>query len=200
MKHVTEHCFTCRSALCRGLISVTSKSHVFVLKGFDNWKKAKERFREHEHCQLHREACMKLQLSQQSSVATQLSHQLAVDQKHRQEMLMKVLTSVRFLVCQGLAVRGHKEEYSNLVQLLICRSEDIHGLESWIKDGRYLSHDIINEMIEMMAHQLLRGILNDIKNAKWFALTADETWDIIGMEQFAVSLWWVDKCYTILSM
>ena len=75
-------------------------------------------------------------------------------------------------MCQGLAIRGHREEDSNLVQLLKCRSEDIHGLESWIKDGRYLSHDIVNELIEMMAHQLLCGILNDIKNATWFALIA----------------------------
>ena len=101
---------------------------------------------------------------------TQLSHQLLIDQKHRREMLMKVLTSLRFLLHQGLATRGHREEDSNLIQLLKCQAEDIHGLECWIKDGRYLSHDIINELIEMMAHQLLRTILGDIKSAKWFAL------------------------------
>ena len=190
-------CFSCRSALSRGLICTPSKGQAFVSKGFDNWKKAKERFREHEHCQVHREACLKLQLSQQSSVATQLSQALLVDQKYRREMLMKVLSSLRFLVCQGLAICGHKEEDSNLVQLLKCRSEDIHGLETWIKDGRYLSHDIINELIEMMAHQLLRGILNEIKNATWFALIADETRDISGLEQFAISLRWVDRCYAI---
>ena len=98
---------------------------------------------------------------------------------------------------QGLAIRSHKEEEGNLVQLLMCRSEDIHGLEGWIKDGRYLSHNIINEMIEIMAHQLLRNILSDITGAKWFALLADETRDISGLEQFAVSLRWVDKCYAI---
>ena len=182
--HHKVFCFSCRSALSRGLICVPSKGHVFVSKGFDNWKKAKERFREHERCQVHREAM-------------QLSHQLLVDQKYRREMLMKMLSSLRFLVCQGLAIRGHREEDSNLVQLLHCRSEDIHGLESWIKDGRYLSHDIINELIEMMAHQLLRSILSEIKNATWFALIADETRDVGGLEQFAVSLRWVDKSYSI---
>ena len=166
-------------------------------QGFESWKKAKVRFREHERGQIHREACMKLKLSQQLSIATQLNHQLFEEQKHRREMLMKVLTSLRYLVGQGLALRGHTEEDGNLVQLLKCRSEDICGLQPWLKDGRYLSHDIINELIEMMAHQFLRNILTDVKSAKWFALIADETRDISGLEQFPVSLRWVDKCCSI---
>lgn len=190
-------CFPCRSASSRGLINVARNSHVFVSQGFRNWKKAKKRFREHEQSCIHREACMKLQLSQQPSVATQLSRQVLTEQKHRREMLMKVLTSLRFLVCQGLAIRGHKEEDSNLIHLLKCRSEDVQGLEGWIKEGRYLSHDIINELMEMMSHQLLRTLLCDIKDANWFALIADETRDISGLEQFSVSLRWVDKCYDI---
>ena len=137
---------------------------------------------------------MKLKLSQQLSIATQLNHQLFEEQKHRREML---LTSLRYLVCQGLAICGHTEEVGYLVQLLKCRSEDICGLQRWLKDGRYVSHDIINELIEMMAHQLLRNILTDVKSAKWFALIADETRDIGGLEQFSVSLRWVDKCYSI---
>ena len=60
-----------------------------------------------------------------------------------------------------------------------------------------LSHDIINEIIEMMAHEVLRSILTEVKDAKWFALIADETRDISGVEQFAVSLRWVDTCYNV---
>ena len=55
----------------------------------------------------------------------------------------------------------------------------------------------INEVNEMMAHEVLRGILAEVKDAKWFALIADETWDISGVEQFAVSLRWVDSCYNV---
>ena len=91
-------------------------------------------------------------------------------------------------MCQNLAVRGHREEDSNLIHLLHCQASEINGVKSWVKDGRYLSHVIINELIEMMAHQLLRSILEDIKSAKWLALIADETRVISGLEQFAVSL------------
>ena len=49
----------------------------------------------------------------------------------------------------------------------------------------------------MMAHQLLCSILDEVKNATWFALIADKTQDIRGLEQFAVSLRWVDKNYSM---
>ena len=82
----------------------------FVTKGFDNWKKAKERFSAHEKTQLHKEACLKCNTIQQSSVATQLANQIVSDQRQRREMLKKELPSLKFLMRQGLAVRSHKEE------------------------------------------------------------------------------------------
>ena len=72
-------------------------------------------------------------------------------------MLLKVLSTLRYLVRQGLAVRGHHDhDDGNLIQLLNCRSEDVASLRSWMLDRKYLSHDIINEVIEIMAgHGLL---------------------------------------------
>ena len=34
----------------------------------------------------------------------------------------------------------------------------------------HLSHDIVNELLEIMPYQLHRGLLNEIKQAEWFAL------------------------------
>ena len=83
------------------------------------------------------------------------------------------------------------------MQLLKCRADDVEGLESWIHEGKYLSHHIVNELLEMMAHQLLRGLLNEIREAKWFSLIADETRDISGTEQFAISIRWVSSDYVV---
>ena len=54
-----------------------------------------------------------------------------------------------------------------------------HGFQ-----GKYLSHDIINEMIELIAHCVLRDSLAKIQVAEYFALIGDETRDICGTEQF----------------
>lgn len=127
-------CYFCRAAVSKGLINLSKNAkNEFVSSGFDNWKKAKERLR--EQSQVHREACMKFLSLQHPSVAARLSNQLLNDQKHRSEMLMKVLSSLKYLARQGLAIRGHIEDDGNLRQLLQCRTEDIEGLNSWLHDG-----------------------------------------------------------------
>ena len=83
------------------------------------------------------------------------------------------------------------------MQLLKCRAGDIQGLESWIRDGRYLSHDIVNEILEIMAHQILRELLDRIREAEWFALIADETQDVSRVEKFSISLRWADTEYVV---
>ena len=176
-------CYYCRAAVSKGLINFSKKGKgTFVHTGFDNWKKAKERSKEHERCQVHMEACMKLEFLQQPSIATRLSSQLQENQEQRRKMLLKELSSIRYLARQGLAFRGHKESDGNLYQLLKLRACEIDGLELWLSEGQYLSHDIVNELLEMMAHQLLRGLLQEIIEAKWFALIADETRDISGTQ------------------
>ena len=73
---------------------------------------------------------MKLKSLQQRSVASQLSNLKATEQKCNREMLCKVLSSLKYLLRQGLAIRGHHEETGNLIQLLQCHAEDINGLKT----------------------------------------------------------------------
>lgn len=191
-------CFYCHKAFSKGLITFSKKGDsTFVTKGFDNWKKAKERFSAHEKTQIHNEAYLKCNSLQHSSVATQLASQMMSDQQQRREMLVKELSSLKFLMRQGLALRGHKEEEGNLYQLLKCRGEDVNGLEKWLQDGRYLSHDIINELIELVAHKLLRQLLDEIREVQWYSIIGDETRDASGVEQFGVSVRWIDTDYIV---
>lgn len=44
-------------------------------------------------------------------------------------MLLRQLSSLKFLLHQGMAIRGHKEGDGNLVQLMMLRSEDVPGLK-----------------------------------------------------------------------
>ena len=122
------------------------------------------------------------------SVAVQLSSQKSNEQLNNREMLCIVLNSLKYLVRQGLAIRGHDYESGNLRQLLECRSADVKGLKSWISKKQCLSHDIIDEQIKIMAVCLLDRILVKIHKAQYFSIIGDETRDISGKEQFAVSI------------
>ena len=75
----------------------------------------------------------------QPTVISQLSSQ---EEKQNQEMLLEQLSSLRYLVRQGLAIRGHVENECNLMQLLLLRCEDAPRLKQWLVAKKYLSHDI----------------------------------------------------------
>ncbi len=73
---------------------------------------------------------------------------------------------------------------SNLTVLL----EHVLDKKSRVKGNKYLSPDIINEIIEIMAHTTLRSLLADINSSPWFSLMADETRDISNREQLVICL------------
>ena len=61
------------------------------------------------------------------------------DQKVRQQMLLMQLSSLKYLLRQGLAIRGHVDIEGNLIQLLSLRSSHCSQLNAWIKERKYLS-------------------------------------------------------------
>ena len=79
-----------------------------------------------------------------------------------------MLTSLKYLVRQGLALRGHSEIEGNLMQLLLLRTSDQPELKHYIDDGKYLSHDIIYELVSTMGTYVSKEILSDVKKAGKF--------------------------------
>ena len=89
-----------------------------------------QKFREHEGSFLHRQALLSHQTSLKGSVASLLSASLRKAQAEHRTTLMKLLSSLKLLLRQGSAIRGHKEEKGNLYEVLKCRGEDVPGLEA----------------------------------------------------------------------
>lgn len=90
-----------------------------------------------------------LKLSNKQGIGAQLEHAHKMEQKARREALIKQLSSLRYLLRQGLAVRGHEASEINLIQLLELHSGDDPQLKKWINDQKYCSPDILNEQIEI---------------------------------------------------
>ena len=167
----------------------------FTTVGFQNWKKATERFKEHEKSDGHREAMTRLlsQQNQEVSVLLMLSDKQRKDQERHQLMLLRQLSSLRMLLCRGLAIRGHNEEDGNLLQLLKLRIEDCDDLKRWVEEKDYLSPSILNEQISLMGNTLLWQILKNIHESKYFAVLADEVRDIGNKGQLCLLIRWVDS-------
>ena len=94
-----------------------------------------------------------------------LSSTHAKRKAENRDMLKIILSSIRFLGRQGLALRGHyksadgsvsntgSEEDSNFLQLLKTRAEDHPQLLKWMErsQDKFLSSDIQNEILSIMA-------------------------------------------------
>ena len=125
-------------------------------------------------------------------VGSLLVTQLAEDKRHNREILLHILRSIQFLARQGLPLQGVAsstipnitEPDSNLHQLLDLVSAYDPRVSEWIrkKSNKYASPAICNEVVELMAHTVLRGITSPICGRK-FTIMVDETTDSSKREQ-----------------
>ncbi|KAJ8886031.1 hypothetical protein PR048_012237 [Dryococelus australis] len=80
----------------------------------------------------------------------------------------------------------HDHSEGNLMEE---RCLDVPELNQWLKRSRkYLSCDIQNELIEIMAHNVLREIVKEVKTSPYFGVIADSTTDVHRIEQFSLCL------------
>ena len=192
-------CTICRHAKQQNFLTFSKcQSSTFIEEGFGNWRKALQRFQEHEKSMTHREATMKIAASSSTQIATRLNNECAELQKFRRIMLMKVLSCIRYLARQGLPLRGHNNDIEgNLHQLLLLQVEDNYRMKEWVIKREYISPSVVNEIVVQMGQVVLREILGDIRTATWFSLIADEATDYSHNEQLSLSIRWVDSHYTI---
>lgn len=101
------------------------------------------------------------------------------------DMLLKILSSVRYLARQGLALRKADDSESNLIQLLQLRAEDDTRILNWLAKTtrKYTSHENQNDMLNIMAQHVQRMILCDINQSPFITIMVDETTDISNKEQ-----------------
>ena len=68
-----------------------------------------------------------------------------------------------------------------MMKLLQLRSEDCSELCDWM--NKRLSHDVQNEILQLMAYSVLRKMLNAVKLATFFTVIVDEATNISFKEQ-----------------
>ena len=103
-------CFYCSKASTLGLIDLARyKDSAFILNGFDNWKKAHAKFRSHQMSCTHQLAINQISAIKRPAVNVQMSTHKLKEQEISRNSLLKLFTSIRYLLRQGSAIRGHDE-------------------------------------------------------------------------------------------
>ncbi|CAF4469972.1 unnamed protein product, partial [Rotaria magnacalcarata] len=131
-------CRPCREAFERQIHPTKAKlipQHMtFVADGYCDWKNAISRFQLHEKTKLHHDSIYVVNQQTKPSVAVRLPSAIQQQQEQCRNCLFIQISSIMYLLRQGLALRGHDEENSNLIQLLKLRSGDSEYLNEWLKN------------------------------------------------------------------
>ncbi|KAL4143687.1 hypothetical protein QTP88_005991 [Uroleucon formosanum] len=95
----------------------------------------------------------------------------------------KLVQYLKLLLARsGQAIRGGTWDSGNLIYLLQERSLENPALKIWLeKRNNWLSGDIQNELLETMAHFVLRKIKNSVLKSPFMAIMVDGTTDISAL-------------------
>jgi hypothetical protein len=134
-------------------------------------------------------------------IGESLSAQHAQDKLDRRQCFLKLLSNVRFLARQALPLRGVGDETdSNYMQLFKLCGEDDTRVFDWLKrkTDKYTSADMQNEMIKIMALQILRKIAASLHDTPFYTIMVDETTDMLNREQVVLCLRWVSEKFEFM--
>ena len=72
------------------------------------------------------------------SVVGQIDDGVHKQQLKARESLLKIISSIKYLACQGLAIQGHNNDDGNFIVLLNLSAEDCPDFSSWLKQRKSL--------------------------------------------------------------
>lgn len=101
-------CQSCIEATERNLLKTDKRGDDAFTRGFKNWDIGPDRFTKHEVSASHSESIINLAtIKSVPSVDSRLSVHISDGQKLARDALKAILTSLRFLATQNIAVQGH---------------------------------------------------------------------------------------------
>ena len=162
-----------------------------VCRGFCNWKNATTQIQKHQESKCHHEAVEVVITLPKTTVdiGEQLSLQHAREKECNRKYFLHILSCIKYLVRQGLALRGDGDERdSNIFQLLKARGNSDIDFMQWLekKKIKYTSHDIQNEIVKLMALYILRNMSQILQDSPFLTLMMDETTDVSNKEQVVI--------------
>ena len=177
-------------------------------EGFNDWKNAHSKLKEHENSLIHRNCTIVLKNrgNSASQVNKQLIEQLKTEITYWRKVLERVVTSVKTLASRGLALRGHVEKFGhphngNYMMLLELIAKYDNFLTTHIErfgdcgkgNTSYLSSTIAEELICLLAKAVKQEILTRVRSSKYFSFSVDSTPDIAHVDQLCMIVRYGEK-------
>ena len=192
-------CFYCMKHESK-LSAEKNKEPAYISTGFKNWKKAPDCFKDHQNSKCHKGACtFEIIVPSCKDPITMLNSQVEKSRIEERQYLKTIMECIQYLARQGLPLRGSDHIDDNLTQLLLLRGKDNPALSERIainsttNKRKFTHQDYQNELLTLMANEVLRKKLNQIKQSRFFSTICDEYTDVSNKEQLSFCVRWVDR-------
>jgi hypothetical protein len=172
----------------------------FVGPGFNDWKNPSY-ITQHENSEKHRDCLMDLftRKTVLGRIDTQLELQYLDRRNYWRSVLHRVVSVIGFLSERGLAFRGTDEtvgssnngNYLGVLELISKFDPFLaQHINEHANQGRghtsYLSKNICEEFIAVMATKVLSTIVAEIVASRYFSVSVDSTPDMSNIDQLTI--------------
>lgn len=189
--------------------------NVLVHTAFRDWKKALEKFREHQTKKYHLDAMEDGQNfkliyeNRKNDVISEIDKGRKMQLLENRQKLIPIIRAVLLCGRQGLPLRGHRDQgslslkmpeendgnFRALLRYALDSGDQIlaNHLNTAGSNATYLSFRIQNEIIDIAGKQITRNIVQRVNRSGCFSVIADESTDVSGIEQFSICVRFIDK-------
>lgn len=185
-----------------------SNDQALCKDGFSDWRNIVKRLQSHENSEFHRRCMFSFSSRSKSSnrIDNNLVEQFENECEYWRKILFRVVAVIKYISLRGLSCFGDDETFGsvhngNFLGIL----ELLASFDSFLADHiyyygnkgkgnvNYLSSTIVTEFIEIMSDRVLKEIVKQIQQAKYFGLIVDSTPDISHIDQLAIVLRYVNQ-------
>ncbi|XP_060846161.1 zinc finger MYM-type protein 1-like [Rhopalosiphum padi] len=180
----------------------------FSKDGFNDWKNAESRVSQHENSTKHKSnlITLKERANTLGTINVSLTKQLDEHINYWENVLRRVVATVKALSSRGLPLRGHNEKFGStqngnyLMAMELISEFDPFLAEHIGKFGQcgsghtnYLSSTIYEEIIQLMADKIRQKIIDEIKTVKYYSIIVDSSPDISHVDQLSFVIRYVQE-------
>ncbi|KAL5128595.1 Zinc finger MYM-type protein 1 [Glycine soja] len=193
---------------CCKLFGSTNVSQL-ANEGTKDWKNLGSKLKSHETNHEHiinmtKWIELEKRLTTKQTIDKHIQEQINKEKEHWEKVLLRIIAIVKYLSKNNLAFRGTNEKiyekgngnFLSLIEMLAefdpIMQEHVRCIKSNETHNHFLSNIIQNELIEMIAFQVKKSIIEKVKDAKYFSFILDCTPDVSHQEQMTLILRCVD--------
>ena len=209
-------------AFCTPCILFATSGHhgsdpgILVRRPLASFSKALEVLSKHTTKEYHKAAVvradefMQVMRNEQPDIHSRMSQDLADRIALNRQKLISIVKTIVFCGCQNVALRGHRDNISDmeknalenpgnfwaLLKFRVDAGDTVlqDHLATGSRNATYTSPPIQNQLIDIICNQIRCKILDKVKAAKWSTVIADEVTDISNKELVLIPvLGWLGK-------